>query len=1181
MKQLRERKRPHAAPGFTLVIVMSLLVLLTMLAVGMLSLSTLELRKSQQSQHRQRAQANARLAMMLAIGSLQKNLGPDQRISAPASMATGDATNAKPSHWTGVWDAVDESGKSWVQRDAEGKGLIDKRNKSFSQTNLRSILISGNETENQYNTNSILDDEKSILLVGKNSLGVNTADSDEVRAPRVMIQDESERDAGAYAWWIDDLASHANIATPDGSKNTSAGSFDALLLAQDVSVSATGQDETKNADRKKFTSDQSTELLWGKSSSTTFHDFTVWSRGLLTDVSRGVWKRDLSAFIESNGEVKAYQAGAVSLPGLKDADNIIGLHADPVKRIDAVSPNAGMLRHWANRSRTSAMKGFTGKSEDPIVSKIASGSRNGRPIEFRNRSQTQILPTLVEGSLYYNLSYYEPANPVKTNPYALRLHLYPRVALWNPYNFPLVVPASGIYLHINGNKVIEATLQNGQKQSYRMYWGLTGGSQRGSMFFRMEGITIPAGETLVWSPAANRVYDETNYGQNLLSPRFAPSTARAFYLDKRADNTPLFQVMQSFPPKPGLMNNLLPDIPTEWREMVPPKPAGNIQTGGFTQSDDYVMIWKPNAPASMNLASFNNMPMGRLVSCAFQYGDEDELPVEWSSRNPVPFPKSTLAQPIVNVPPDRRTRDGFRMRWQIETESNVIGGGSLAGTPHLQCSPIATWNMRGAYSYRTCKDNVTDVAPHFFGIYTRDLFDADVDWASMQPRSRSGNYTSDPFDQALRAPTARILFDVPRASAEIASLAAFQHVPFSEFIWHPTYAFGNSLADPRFDPTGTQPDRSENINREKGGWNRDSIGWSTDGRSNNDNGATSDEDNWAWHARSFLSQEALDQNLIYDLSYELNHALWDSFFLSSGTPQRKAALLENTDATLPNGRMRINPDAATPAAADLTNYHRAASVFSVDGSFNVNSLSVPAWEALLLSTVGEQFGADLTTFPRMLQLPGNTWDGSDALAESVWSGTRALTRDEIHRLAVEITREVAARGPFVSLADFVNRRLVKGETGKKGALQAAIDRVGINEALVAEFPLDNVSELPDYRHMDNIKDATSLEQTLKPNSVAWGASAFLTQADVLQLIGPALSARSDTFRIRVCGESIDPTSGRVQQRAWCEAIVQRTPQFIDPSDDTMQAVDQLNPLNKAFGRNFTIIHFRWLTKEEI
>jgi hypothetical protein len=117
--------------------------------------------------------------------------------------------------------------------------------------------------------------------------------------------------------------------------------------------------------------------------------------------------------------------------------------------------------------------------------------------------------------------------------------------------------------------------------------------------------------------------------------------------------------------------------------------------------------------------------------------------------------------------------------------------------------------------------------------------------------------------------------------------------------------------------------------------------------------------------------------------------------------------------------------------------------------------------------------------------------------------------------------------------------------------------------------------------MDNIKDATSLEQTLKPNSVAWGASAFLTQADVLQMIGPSLCVRADTFRLRACGESIDQGTGRVQHRAWCEAIVQRRPQFIDPSDDTMQSVPQLNPLNKAFGRSFAIVRFRWLTKEEI
>ncbi len=1180
MHNLFARKQMREHPGFTLVITISMLVLLSMIAVGMLSLSTIELRKSQMSTHREQARANARLAMMAAIASLQNNLGPDQRVSAPVAMA-GNAGNVSTSQWTGVWDSVDPTGNPWIQRESDGKGLTDRRDSSFRESNLRSILVSGNETDLKFNQNSQLDERNSIRLVSNRSSGGNSSTAGEVRAPRVNIQNAKQETSGAYAWWIDDLGCHANIATKDASKLSNSGAFDALLLAQDVSISATGNPDASNADRQKFATDRSSEFILGNNIANTFHDYTVWTRGLLTDVRHGGWKRDLSAFIESNGEIENYQNGDVFLPGLRDSDNIIGLSDQPVDRFAEVSPNIGLLRDWANRAQRSPLNGYTASSENPIVSNISAGGRNSRPTEFRNRSNTRLLPTLVEGSLYYNLSYYEPANAPRTAPFGLRTHLYPRVAMWNPYNFPLIVPASAIYLHINGNKIIEVTLQNGQKLNYRMYWGLTGGSQRGSLFFRMDGATIPPGETVVWSPAANRIYDEVNFAQNLLSPQASPSTSRAFYMDRRVDNTPLFQVIQGFPPKPGLVNDRVPDLPLEWREAVPPRPPGNVQTGGYTQADDYVMIWKPNAPASMNLATFNGMPMGRFVSCAYQYGDEDELPVQWSVNNPVPFPRSTLAQPFANVVPDRRTRDGFRMRWLRETASNIIGGGTLAGTPHFECSPIATWNMRSSYSYRTCKDNVTDIAPHFFGIYTRDLFDADVDWASMQPRLRAGINHSDPYDQALRAPSARVLFDVPRAGAEIASLGAFQHTPFSEFIWHPTYAFGNSLADPRFPAAGTQPDRNDRLHREKGGWNRDTIGWSTDGRSNNDNGQASDEDNWAWHAREFLAQKAIDENLIFDLSYELNHALWDSFFIRSGTAQQVATLMNNPDARLPNGRIVVNPHAHSAAIADLTHFHRAAASLAVDGSFNVHSLSVSAWEAMLLSTVGEQYGENLTTFPRMLQLPRRSWDGSDPQADEVWSATRTLSRVEVRRLAEEITRQVALRGPFVSLSDFVNRRLVDDETGKKGALQAAIDLSGINSSLEEEFPLNNASPLPDYRHMDNIRDATSLEQTMKPNSVAWGAPGFLTQADVLQMIGPALSVRSDTFRLRVCGESLEPSSGRVMQRAWCEVILQRTPYFVDPDDDVMQTALNLNPINKKFGRNFAIVNFRWLTEAEI
>ena len=146
------------------------------------------------------------------------------------------------------------------------------------------------------------------------------------------------------------------------------------------------------------------------------------------------------------------------------------------------------------------------------------------------------------------------------------------------------------------------------------------------------------------------------------------------------------------------------------------------------------------------------------------------------------------------------------------------------------------------------------------------------------------------------------------------------------------------------------------------------------------------------------------------------------------------------------------------------------------------------------------------------------------------------------------------------------------------AAEAAIDAAGLNQAFTSAYPLNNKSTLPDYKHPDNLRDATRLEQTLKPDSKAWGLPGYLTQADVLQVIGPVLSARSDTFRIRAYGDALDDKGGIVA-RAWCEAIVQRSPAPIR-ADGT--GVNPVNP-GKAgdFGRRFQVVSFRWMSKEEI
>jgi len=97
------------ARGFALIATISIMALLVMIALGMLSLSAVEVRSSQNGKAVAEAQANARMALMIATGELQKQMGPDQRISANADIlsldASGTAVSVANPHYMGVWDS--------------------------------------------------------------------------------------------------------------------------------------------------------------------------------------------------------------------------------------------------------------------------------------------------------------------------------------------------------------------------------------------------------------------------------------------------------------------------------------------------------------------------------------------------------------------------------------------------------------------------------------------------------------------------------------------------------------------------------------------------------------------------------------------------------------------------------------------------------------------------------------------------------------------------------------------------------------------------------------------------------------------------------------------------------------------------------------------------------------------
>jgi hypothetical protein len=97
-----------------------------------------------------------------------------------------------------------------------------------------------------------------------------------------------------------------------------------------------------------------------------------------------------------------------------------------------------------------------------------------------------------------------------------------------------------------------------------------------------------------------------------------------------------------------------------------------------------------------------------------------------------------------------------------------------------------------------------------------------------------------------------------------------------------------------------------------------------------------------------------------------------------------------------------------------------------------------------------------------------------------------------------------------------------------------------------------------------------------------GTPAYISQADILTPIAPILNARSDCFVIRGYGEARSADAQTVTARAWCEAVVQRVPEYVDALDAAHVAPAALrSALNRAFGRRFVIKSFRWLPRAEI
>jgi len=464
-----------------------------------------------------------------------------------------------------------------------------------------------------------------------------------------------------------------------------------------------------------------------------------------------------------------------------------------------------------------------------------------------------------------------------------------------------------------------------------------------------------------------------------------------------------------------------------------------------------------------------------------------------------------------------------------------------------------------------------------------------------------------PWGRSSSGSNQTILFSVP---SQIASIAQLQHADLtgddraSSIAHQPGNAVGNSYAPPFVERGLTTQLRTD----------FELIG------APNHTGTKNDARNY------------------YDISYLLNASLWDSYFFSSISSS-------STSAPINPALIKLDESSTSSAglsdpvkAAALLMIDGGFNVNSTDK----NAWKAFLASAKHSKHSAGPVDASDAAFPRSLEQISPSAKQPTGTTSDSFSGYRRLTDTQIDSLADEIVKQVRLRGPFLSLSHFVNRALAgitnQPALSRSGALQSAIDESGANinfagdknafsgirvDSMGSSVPPDRVTlswksngpsadmdggdrdERPpnlDSSHIDWAYTSTDNNFGTLASVVAdqkmlvnypggsqyaneqgyrsTGIPGWLTQADVLQVIGTSLSTRSDTFRIRTYGESLN-SAGSVVARAYCEAIVQRLPTYVDSQNVATDRGTALNVINQFFGRRYQIISFRWLSPNEI
>jgi len=1118
------------------VISLMLLVLLTILAVGLLSLSSVEMRRTTRDVAKARAQANARLALQFAIGNLQQSAGPDQRVTARADIdgATGNT------RWTGVWRTTRSENSAeipvvaWDDRqsvlaDARGDGAVREADL------FESWLVSGGDSVTPDSPGS-----ETTKLVGKGS--VRSSD-EEVEAPLVRIEDP-DGNAGAYAYWVSDESMKASVNSPVLDKGKTGPTFQPARYGIGSLDKLSSMDGAKDEDLAKVI-DYRQAILAGTDDkdawSEHFHAVGARATAVLSDPVRGGLKADLSAYFEQ-GSIPAKG----DLPAVTDLSSML---AGSSRRIQG--PKMGALRSFA------ALADQAGNSGIAPIAAISStrGDKFSVMPKMSAFTGQPVHPVLAQAEIYTRFAYIRGY---------LTVHLYPRIVLWNPYNVALSSSTYTVDFNqcVNDPIMVEKRQQTVVDVVSTAYDTRT--TKENRMSFTIESTSFGPGEALVFSPKPNGSAISgravplalRSSGSNTLSATIDPSQLTNFYLslNKLSDK--------------GVTAS---DLPLYANHSRGASPWIEMMDWSEANPDNGLKV-------SLHLGAAANYT-GRMRLPLLQLVDTDN----WKRAHEGRFNNGRWRaggvqliedyEQTAELEPYTRTCFGFRYKWWVET--NPYNYASTAADRFWQAAVTADYNLRAPFCHRSPYDAGTDNGDtHHWYIWGPYATDSQQGLPALSPDRAAhpgGNgFRGNPFfaGSNSRPDHTYPLFDIPKDGERIVSIGRFQHAQLTPFLWHPTYAIGGSWVPPN------------QKTRERSG-----------------DPAMQMVSAWAGQLPflpAWMKQDRSRDEVVYDLSYESNFELWDRYFLSGAKAAEKDKFTGDPAANpLPNAR--LIPASAKPVAERLNDFHQAGSELLLGGAFNVNSTEPGAWRALFASMRDAAFAeASGSSYSRFIEPSSGDHEPRDPYDPKVWKGFRSLDDEKIASLADEVVEQVKKRGPFLSVSDFVNRRLVsatsaEAETGLAGTLQQAIEDSGINGALKGgDLALTTVGHGKGSYEVGSNPGDWAPKEHLRESKGA-GLPTYLQQGDLLQALGSFLVARGDTFVIRAYGEARSTDGKNVEARAWCEAEVQRLPAYVESSDPAEEPAHMatgspnsaISAASRRFGRRFSVVSFRWLSPTEV